>query len=239
VRYYFSFRSPYSWLAHRELMTRHPAVAARLDWYPFWEPDERSRRDLAAANGRFVYADMSREKHFYILQDVRRLCGERGLSITWPVDRAPHWEVPHLAYLVAARRGAGVAFTAAVYRARWEEGRDICDRTTIGEIAGGLGLDPAEAAGAADDEELRREGVAVLLRIHRDGVFGVPFFVDRYARFWGLDRLETFVAHLTAGVPREAPATAPGADGGPAAVAAGPGVDGGPGADGGHAGGCG
>jgi 2-hydroxychromene-2-carboxylate isomerase len=194
LKFYFSLRSPYSWLAYHDLGVRYPALADRLDWIPFWEPDEVSLRSLEEASGQFVYTPMSRAKHLYVLQDVRRLAGERGLAFTWPVDRSPWWEVPHLAYLVARRHGCGPEFIALAHRARWQEGRDICDREVVGELAQAVGLDPAELRGAVDDPQVRAEGVTALLSIYRDGVFGVPFFVRGYDKYWGIDRLPAFNA---------------------------------------------
>lgn len=235
-RFYFSLRSPYSWLAYRDLLATHPALAETLEWRPFWEPDERSREMLVAAGADFPYVDMSRAKSLYVLEDVRRLARRRGLPIVWPVDRQPVWEVAHLAYLVAARHGQGSAFVARVYRARWEEGRDISDRYTIATIAGDLGLDPDETANALDDPEVRMEGLKALLDVCADGVFGVPFFVHRRERFWGVDRLPDFVS-AASGDPRPTD-RARNPDGVPDPATAGPG---GPGlaADQGHAGGCG
>lgn len=198
-RFYFSLRSPYSWLAYRDLLDRHAALAGRLEWIPFWEPDGHSLRLLAEAGGRFLYTPMSKAKHLYALQDVRRLAAERGLRPAWPVDREPWWEVPHLAYLVARRHGRGPEFIAGAYRARWEEGRDICDPRTIAGLAGELGLDEGELTGAVDDPRIREEGVRALLRIHRDGVFGVPFFVNRFDKYWGVDRLQAFADSVRAG----------------------------------------
>jgi 2-hydroxychromene-2-carboxylate isomerase len=240
--FYFSLRSPYSWLAYRDLTERYPDVAERVRWEPFWEPDDSWRQALADAGGRFHYVDMSRAKALYILQDVRRLARDRGLAISWPVDRAPRWEVAHLAFLRARRHGRGREFVGAVYRARWEQGRDISDPGTVGAVAAGLGLDAAEHAAAAEDPELREEALAALRALDRDGVFGVPFFVAGRERFWGLDRLAPFVA-LVRGEEGAAPAAetpavaAPAvetpdveAPGEPALV---------PGGDLGHAGGCG
>lgn len=232
-RFYFSFRSPYSWLAYRDLVRAHADVAARLVWRPFWEPDAWSRELLAAAGGTFPYTPMSRAKHLYILGDVRRLAAARGLSPSWPVDRDPCWEVSHLAYLVAARDGVGPAFVDRVYRARWERGQDVNDRATVAAVAADLGLDPDRVAGAADDPAVRAEGVAALLAVERDGVFGVPFFVHDHDRYWGVDRLAAFVAAVRAGQPAprgsdgEAVATAPAVPEYASAF------------DGGHAGGCG
>ncbi|MEV6052205.1 2-hydroxychromene-2-carboxylate isomerase [Streptomyces sp. NPDC052107] len=196
-RFYFSLRSPYSWLAYRDLLQRHPRTATALEWVPFFEPDELSRKLLAEAGGSFPYTPMSPEKHRYILQDVRRLAAERGLAFSWPVDRDPVWEVPHLGYLAAARHGRGPEYIALAARARWELGQDVCDRSVVAGFGAELGLDPEELAAASDDPGLRAEGVRILLEIQRDGVFGVPFFVDHYDKYWGVDRLPAFVAALT------------------------------------------
>jgi 2-hydroxychromene-2-carboxylate isomerase len=199
--FYFSLRSPYSWLAYRDLTERYPDVADRVRWEPFWEPAPSWRRELAAAGIRFHYVEMSRAKALYVLQDVRRLARERGLAVRWPVDRAPRWEVAHFAFLRARRHGRGRPFVAAVQRARWEQGRDISDPATIGAVAAALGLDAAEHAGAAEDPTLRDEALDALRALDRDGVFGVPFFVAWRERFWGLDRLPAFAALVRAGGP--------------------------------------
>lgn len=225
--FYFSLRSPYSWLAYRELLDKHGDVASRLRWVPFWEPDELSARMLAEHGGEFPYTAMSKAKSLYILQDVRRLTAERGIRPTWPVDRKPVWEIPHLGYLVADRAGRGQEYVAAVYRARWEKGRDICRRSTIAEIAESLGLDPQQVADASDDPTVRAEGVEALMEVCRNGVFGVPFFTHGLSRYWGLDRLAQFADHLRS--------QHPGATALPEPVAAGEARS----ADEGHAGGCG
>lgn len=234
-RFYFSLRSPYSWLAYRDLLDRYGELAGRLEWRPFFEPDEQSAKALAEAGGSFPYVAMSRAKHLYILQDVRRLAGERGLRMAWPIDHEPCWEVPHLAYLAALDAGRGPEFIAASHRARWEEGRDICDRSVIAELAAELGLPGGRLASAADDRQLRARGVQALLAVDRDGVFGVPFFVDRYDKYWGVDRLPAFAAALDGAL-----------DGGSAAVRQQPAAalaearpTAAPGGDAGHAGGCG
>ncbi|MBL3669471.1 DsbA family protein [Streptomyces sp. M2CJ-2] len=195
-RWYFSFRSPYSWMAYRDLMADHRDVAEQIDWLPCWEPDDPTEKTLEQSGVRLPYVPMSREKHLYILQDVRRLSRDRGLTVVWPVDREPRWEVSHLAYLVAEELGHGREFIDLVYRARWEEGRDISDPATIAGIAESLGLDPARLAGACDDPEVRERGTEALNAVHRDGVFGVPLFIDGYEKFWGMERLEGFVASV-------------------------------------------
>ena len=38
---------------------------------------------------------MSREKHFYILKDIKRLATDLNYQQVWPVDRNG-WDLPHL-----------------------------------------------------------------------------------------------------------------------------------------------
>ena len=220
--FYFSLRSPYSWLAHHDLVTGHPDLADRLAWVPFWEPDEHTEKALAASGSGFLYTPMSKEKHHYILRDARRLALERGLEIAWPVDREPRWEIPHLAYFVARDAGRGRAFVAAAYQARWEQGRDICDRDTVADLAATIGVDPRRSAAAADDPALRERGAEALARAQADAVFGVPFFVRGFDRYWGVDRLDAFARSLPVPDLPSGPAT-------PAKATV----------DDGHAGGCG
>jgi 2-hydroxychromene-2-carboxylate isomerase len=195
-RFYFSLRSPYSWLAYRKVMTQHRDLAERVEWVPFFEPDPLSARLLEEQGGRFPYSEMSREKNRYVLQDVGRITKSLGIEVTWPVDRDPVWEVPHLGYLVAAREGRGHDYIDAVYRARFGRGRDICDPQTIEDIGWETGIDPLSLSRASNRPELRAEGVRILMDVCKDGVFGVPFFVHGYSRFWGIDRLDAFVEHL-------------------------------------------
>jgi 2-hydroxychromene-2-carboxylate isomerase len=230
-RWYFSLRSPYSWFAYRDLTKHYPDVLDAVRWIPFWEPDARSEELLEGIGVQLPLVPMAREKNFYILQDTRRLAEDRGLDVTWPIDREPVWEVSHLAYLVAEDAGVGREFVDRVYRARWQESKNICDPAVIGEIAADLGLDADRAAGAVDDPELRQRGVEILAASARDGLFGVPFFIHGHDKFWGVDRVEAFVAALR-GVPRSAAGISD------AELAALPDLAG-AGGDAGHAGGCG
>jgi 2-hydroxychromene-2-carboxylate isomerase len=160
---------------------------------------------LTEAGGRFPYVPMSRAKALYILQDVRRLASRRGLTVAWPVDREPRWEVSHVPYFLAERSGTGREYIAAVYRARWEQGRDISDPDTIVEIGSELGLDPVELTTAHKDSEVRSAALRALQAIDADGVFGVPFFIVGREKFWGIDRLADVVAAVRDGLPAALP----------------------------------
>jgi 2-hydroxychromene-2-carboxylate isomerase len=196
-RFYFSFRSPYSWIAARMLAERSPAQ--KLEYIPYWSPDTYSQQLLHARGGKTLYVDMSKEKHLYILQDIRRLTRKLGYQMAWPIDRNPWWDLPHLAYLRACRLGKGPEFFWAVHRSRWERAEDICSNAVLRQLADETGIDADELASAPDDADIRAQGVDALYRAYNDGVFGVPFFIHRFEKFWGVDRIEDFITSLAQG----------------------------------------
>ena len=213
--FYFSLRSPYSWLALHDLRRMRPDLLATVRLVPFWEPDAGFQEQLGADGDAFLYRPMSREKHLYILGDVRRLAARRGLRPTWPVDRSPRWEVPHLAWIVADRHGKGLAFLERATLARWQEGADICDPVVIARLAGALDLDADALSSAHTNAAIREIGLAHLRCCIRDDVFGVPFFTVGREKFWGIDRLEDFLGAVES-VAGSGPAQPPCGDGRPA-----------------------
>jgi len=192
-RLYFGFRSPYSWLAVQALDEAVPNMFDEIDFMPYWSPDETTEEALVRRGGRFGYQEMGRAKHRYLLLDVKRITEQRGLRVAWPVDAAPRWEVPHLAWLAARREGRAREFYEAVVEARWGRGDNVCDPSVVRAAAEQAGMDPDLAVRAVRDPEIRQEGVECLYRACLDDVFGVPYIRWERHRFWGLDRMQTFL----------------------------------------------
>jgi 2-hydroxychromene-2-carboxylate isomerase len=193
-RLFFSFRSPFSRLLVERLLRELPEAHEEIDWVPFWEPDAATAAALAARGATVHYVPMSKAKHLYILQDTKRLAGQLGLRLAWPVDVAPWWEPSHLGWLAARRLGRAAEFYAAVVSARWERAEDVSDPEVIRRLADSVGLDGQALAGAVDDPEVRAEGVACLAQAYEEDVFGVPYLRLGWRRFWGFDRLDDFLA---------------------------------------------
>ncbi|MEU8122602.1 DsbA family protein [Spirillospora sp. NPDC049024] len=192
-RLYFSFRSPYSWLTVHRLLEEAPDAFETFDLFPYWDPDERTCELLRERGGEFHYVQMSRAKHLYMLLDTKRTAERAGLAMAWPVDVDPWWEPPHLAWLLARRRGLARPFYEAVVRARWGRGDDICDPSVVRAAAAEAGLDPDDAAAAPDDPSIRAEAADCLYQAYLDDVFGIPYLKWGRHRFWGYDRLDAFL----------------------------------------------
>ena len=192
-KFYFSFRSPYSWMGAHQLRQRAPNMLRKIEWVPYFEPGPVMAQELESRGHPFPYNAMSKDKHRYILQDVRRLSRDAGLNISWPLDSSPNWELAHLGYLAAVEDGLGDAFFWRVCESRWERGENISDPAVIAQAAQDVGLDAGRITTAEDDPHIRAKAVQALCAASKDGVFGVPFFMYGYEKYWGLDRLDGFI----------------------------------------------
>lgn len=190
---YFSFRSPYSWMAVERLRAAIPDALERIEFIPYWDPDQTTEAALRARGAEFHYVSMSKAKHLYILMDTKRLAQRLALAMAWPIDVDQWWEVPHLAWLLARRKGRAAQLYDALAAARWLRGEDICERDVLAAAAAEAGLDGAEMVAAVDDPAIRAEGVECLSRAYDDDIFGLPYLRLGRHRFWGFDRIDQFL----------------------------------------------
>ena len=207
-RIYFSFRSPYSWLALDRIWAEAPDVASAAELIPYWDPDPATETAVRSRGAGVHYVQMSKPKHLYLLQDTKRLAQRRGLAMAWPIDIDPWWEVPHLAWLAAGSDGSRRALYLALTEARWGRGENICDPEVLGKAAAAAGLDGDSLAAATEDPGVRAGGVDCLVRAYEDDVFGVPYFRVGRHRFWGYDRVDDFVDAVRGTAPTPVPVTA-------------------------------
>ncbi|MEU3465598.1 DsbA family protein [Streptomyces sp. NPDC006733] len=196
-RLYFSLRSPFSWMAVRQLEERLPNAQELIEYVPFSEPDEHSAKALAAQGGEFHYVAMSKAKHLYILNDTKRLAAKFGYDMKWPIDKGDEWwDLPHLAWFKARELGVHKEYYEAVMAARWERGENICDPGLLRRICDEAGLPGDTLVGAPEEAHIRELGTQALMQIYEDDIFGVPYFKVGRHRFWGRDRLEDFLVAL-------------------------------------------
>lgn len=193
TRVFFSFRSPFSWMA-LHVVRQRPEVWSDLELIPYWDPDARTQAALEKRGAEFHYVQMSKAKHLYILHDTRRQAARLGLKMAWPIDEDPWWEMPHLAWLAARRQGRQDDLYDALVEARWQRGENICDPDVLANAATSAGLDPAAMSAAPNDDDLREEGTSCLEQAYHDDIFGIPYFRIGRHRYWGLDRVNDFLA---------------------------------------------
>lgn len=197
---YWSFRSPYSYLAtarYRALTEHYDLTIALRPVYPLAirEPDffERNHPNWLR----------------YTMLDVMRLAAFRGIPIAPPrpdpivqdiATRRIAAEQPYIFRLVrlgqaAARRGKGLAFADAVSRLIWGGTADWHEGDHLREAAAHAGLDLTELDVEAlrEPEALDAEIAANQAALEAAGHWGVPTLVFEGEPFFGQDRIDLAV----------------------------------------------
>lgn len=187
VEFFFDFGSPYSYLAYKAL----PGVAAAHGAQIVWRPMLLGGVFKATGNHSPVEIPA---KGKWVHQDLQRWAARYGAAF----KNNPHFPINTL---VLMRGAAGMQlrgsefdkYVEAIFRAMWEEPRNLGEPRELAEVLRQAGFDAegflALVNDAAVKEQLKNNTEEAVAR----GVFGAPTFFVGEEMFWGQDRLD-FVA---------------------------------------------
>jgi 2-hydroxychromene-2-carboxylate isomerase len=194
---YFSFRSPYSYLAigrYRAMMAGWDLEIALRPVYPLAirEPDffERNHPNWM----RYTFADMFRVAQFHGIPfgPPRPDVIVQNLATRKIADEQPYvFRLTRLGQ-AAARRGRGLAFAQEVATLiwggaeNWHEGAHLAEAADRAELS----LAELDAEALADAEALDAEIHANQAALEAGGHWGVPTLVFDGEPFFGQDRIE-------------------------------------------------
>ena len=190
VRFYYSFRSPYAWIATERIEAELADLDVGLELHPIFPIPGQFPNDPASLPA----------KVRYLLQDVPRVARAHGLKVRFPNHVDTDWALPHAAAVVADELGHGLPFALEMFRQRWVQGADIGEPEVVGEAARLAGLDADTIVTRAQDDALQQQVADAWTRVREeDGVFGVPTFALGDALFWGQDRIAALRAAIAEG----------------------------------------
>ena len=176
--FFFSFRSPYSYLAG----PRAFALPMRYD------VDLVFRGVMPMAmRGQSV----PREKRLHTLRDVKREAVRLGMPFGHIHD--PLGEGAIRCLLVAAHAvdvGREREFVLQASRGIWAQAVDVASDTGLRPICERAGLSWADCTAALEDPDLRARVDADTAALADLGHWGVPVFLLEGELFWGQDRIE-------------------------------------------------
>ncbi len=194
---FFSFRSPYSYLA----VGRYRELAERYDL----EIRLRTVMPLAIRDPQF-FTRGNPLMMPYVLADVKRLAQYLDLPFAFPQPdpvvqdletRAIAAEQPHIWYIsrlgeAAERHGAGLAFAHEAAQLIWGGTKNWDEGEHLATAAGRAALDwhTLEAEVAADAEGLDRQIEDNHAALEAAGHWGVPTLAFNGEPFFGQDRIE-------------------------------------------------
>jgi 2-hydroxychromene-2-carboxylate isomerase len=181
---WFSFRSPYSYLA----LERVTDVLAAL-------PVELKLRPVPPMVDRGLA--MPRVKRMYIADDAKREADRLGIAFGKICE--PHGNaVPHCLAIAkwAIDRGAGLAFARSALRGIWSEAADLSEYVDLRRIVERAELPWDDAKAALADATAPAWAAANAADLAVIGLWGVPSFRVGDVVMWGQDRLELIADRL-------------------------------------------
>lgn len=190
IEFWYEFASTYSYLSAMRIEALAAKVGVAVAWRPFllgpiffaqgWNT---SPFNLYPAKGA------------YMVRDMERLTGERGLPFRMPQPFPQNSLTAARLAVLGQDEAWGPAFTRAVYTAEFGRGAGISDRGALASILGELGLDADQLMARIDEPDakdlLKRQTGEAQAR----GIFGAPSFMAGGELFWGDDRLEQALAY--------------------------------------------
>jgi 2-hydroxychromene-2-carboxylate isomerase len=183
VEFYFDFGSAYSSLAYWQL----PKVAAAHDAQILWRPmllggvfkatGNHSPVDIVA-KGKWAHIDLQRWARHY--------------GVTFKMN--PHFPINTLMLMrgaVAVQMNGGdfKRYADAMFRAIWQEERNMNAAEEIGAVLSSSGFDPQQMVQMANDQAVKDELKRITDEAVARGVFGAPTFFVGDEMYWGQDRL--------------------------------------------------
>ncbi len=185
LAFYFDFGSPASYLAWTQLPQIAADTGAQVAWRPMllggvFKATGNSPPISVPAKGRWMLGDLARWAQRYGAPFV--------FNPAFPVNT-----------LTLMRIAAGVqmrqpalfgAYTAAVFKALWEQQRNLGDAAVLAATLAEAGLDAAALIALAADAEVKAALVAATEEAVARGVFGAPTIFVGDQMFFGQDRLD-------------------------------------------------
>jgi 2-hydroxychromene-2-carboxylate isomerase len=130
----------------------------------------------------------------YMVRDIERLAGERGLRFALPKPFPQNSLLAARVALVGAEEGWIAPFTRAVFAAEFADGAQIADKAMLASLLDGLRLDSKRILSRIEQPEIKDRLKQQTAEAQQLGIFGAPSFVCDGELFWGDDRLEQALA---------------------------------------------
>ncbi|MEZ2407860.1 2-hydroxychromene-2-carboxylate isomerase [Bosea sp. OAE752] len=184
--FWYEFASPYSCLSALRIEQLAENAGVELRWRPFL------LGPIFAAQGWTTSPfALYPSKGRYMWRDTARRAGRQGITMVKP-ENFPQNSLTAARLALAGRDGGWTpAFSKALFRAQFCEGRNIAEEAVLSAALKEAGGDPGSAISLSRSEEVKGRLRAEIEYAKSIGIFGAPFFVTGDNElFWGDDRLE-------------------------------------------------
>jgi 2-hydroxychromene-2-carboxylate isomerase len=182
IEFFFDFGSPTTYLA----WTQIPGLVARTDANVVWRPMLLGGVFKATSNASPVTIPA---KGKYMVRDMARYAELYGA----PMIMNPFFPINTLALMRGAvsyqMDGPFDDYVALMFRAMWEQAKNMADMDVVQEVLRRGGFDPEDFAARIQRPDVKQQLVANTEEAVQRGAFGAPTFFVGEEMFFGQDRL--------------------------------------------------
>ncbi|HDZ56825.1 MAG TPA: 2-hydroxychromene-2-carboxylate isomerase [Pseudomonas xinjiangensis] len=183
IEFFFDVGSPATYLAWTQL----PAIAERHHAELVWKPMLLGGVFQATGNSSPATIEA---KGRYTRVDFQRYANRYGV----PLNHNPHFPINTLQLMRGATAFHGTEkfqpYLTAIFKAIWQDERDMNQPEVVGEVLANAGFDPTEVMALISNPAVKEQLKAVTEEAVERGVFGAPTIFVEGEMFFGQDRLE-------------------------------------------------
>jgi 2-hydroxychromene-2-carboxylate isomerase len=191
IEVFYSFQSPYSYLAMDPIYEIQEKYNVELLWQPF----------SARASGNPVpQQGILPDKLSYLFEDTRRIASDRGLPITYP-ENWPEVEFDPgrmtRGALIANDLGVLLEYNIKVFNKWWGLGEDPNQDAFMNELCDDLDIDLGDFLSKVSSSDTRERVKGIYKRGRKLSVFDTPTFVfESGERIVGYDKIPYLAQRL-------------------------------------------
>tara|TARA_B100000686_G_C16604253_1_gene870316 strand:- start:158 stop:745 length:588 start_codon:yes stop_codon:yes gene_type:complete len=181
--FYFDFASPYSFIAHKQIVKIETKYSAKVIYMPVLlggllkSASIKPNADIPI-KGRYMIRDckMCAEKH-----NIQFKFNNYFPIYTLNLMRC---------VLIAKKKNLDKKFIDKIYDSIWKDGLNLNDDNTIKKILRELNINAEPFLGELLNQEIKDDLKKRTEDAFNKGIFGVPSFIVNNKLFWGQDRLD-------------------------------------------------
>ena len=191
IEVFYSFQSPYSYLAIESIYDLANSFDVEVLWQPF----------SAKASGHSIPSQqVIAEKLSYLFEDTKRTAEESNIPLVYP-DAWPEAEFDP----ARVTRGAVIAndlgflmeYNYKVFHKWWGLGEDPNEENFMNELCDELDVDLGEFLSKSSSSDTRERVKGIYRRGRKLEVFDTPTIIHDKERFVGIDKIPAVAARLT------------------------------------------
>lgn len=194
VEIFYSFESPYSYLAIDRLTKLEEDYEVRVLWHPY------SARAAGQGYQTSSFSNPSSAQAAYVREDIVRLAKKMDMPLVlrsdWPEQQFdPERSVRGA--LVAQDENVLYEYNIKMFHRWWGEAEDPNDQAFMAELCDDLDIDAHKFTSRMNTSDIRERVRGIFKRGQKLGIFDVPMILIEEERFFGIDRIDFVEERLT------------------------------------------